>query len=160
MVNTPFLTSDPWAKCQAKMFWYLPYSNVDDIRTRLVDTYMFIFTQAGVVALRSVLDGLKKKAGEVAERIKQLEVKTKLSKDHWTQNYPPGGSLCANQLGEGWQGGCSVNGQTWWLHQECHHYRCIKTNFLTQNAFSVHMNQKGIATFSGISYSSYSQGLI
>ena len=33
-------------------------------------------TQAGVVALRGVLDDLKKKAGEVAEKIKQLEVKT------------------------------------------------------------------------------------
>merc|ERR1712037_469135 len=30
-------------------------------------------SEAGVLALRAVLDGLKKKAGEVAERIKQLE---------------------------------------------------------------------------------------
>ena len=37
---------------------------------------MKCYTQAGVVALRGVLDDLKKKAGEVAEKIKQLEVKT------------------------------------------------------------------------------------
>merc|ERR1712037_500567 len=30
-------------------------------------------SEAGVLALRAALDGLKKKAGEVAERIKQLE---------------------------------------------------------------------------------------
>ena len=37
---------------------------------------MFFLTQAGVAALRGVLGDLKEKAGEVAKRIKQLEVKT------------------------------------------------------------------------------------
>jgi len=41
-------------------------------------------SEANVVTLRGVLDGLKKKAGEVAERIKELEealsVQTKLEK--------------------------------------------------------------------------------
>ena len=40
-----------------------------------MDNLNVYLTQADVVTLRGVLDGLKKKAGEVAVRIKELEVK-------------------------------------------------------------------------------------
>ena len=72
-----------------------------------MDNLNVYLTQADVVTLRGVLDGLKKKAGEVAVRIKELEVKKLFFfKNHSTPIifYPPGGSLSANQAREGREG--------------------------------------------------------
>ena len=43
-------------------------------RGRKRTTFKCLSYKAGVAELRGVLNGLKKKAGDVAERIKQLEV--------------------------------------------------------------------------------------
>ena len=68
-----------------------------------MDNLNVYLTQADVVTLRGVLDGLKKKAGEVAVRIKELEVKQSSLKIIQPQIifYPPGGSLSANEAREG-----------------------------------------------------------